>query len=58
MLDREDLEVLSIALENAAPPSKRSIGSPSADNNAIGPFSPANISVNPEFACLLQEAGT
>ena len=57
-LDREDFEVSSIALEDTAPP-EQSIESPSADNNNgnAGPSSPANVSVDPEFACLLQEAG-
>ena len=59
-LDYKDLEVLSIVLENITPPSKRSIRSPSIDNNNsnASPSSLANISVDPKFACLLQEAGT
>ena len=52
MLDREDFEVSSIALEDAALP-KRSVELPSTDNNATSPFSLANISVDPEFAYLL-----
>ena len=57
-LDYKDLEVLSIVLEDIAPP-KRSAGSPSTDNNDnsnAGPSSPANILADPEFACFLQEA--
>ena len=52
MLDREDFEVLATALEEAAP-SERSVDLPFADNNATGPFSLANVSVDLEFACLL-----
>ena len=53
-LDCEDFEVSSIALEDIAPSSKRSIGLLSADNNGnTGLFSPANVSVDPEFARLL-----
>ena len=58
-LDRKDFEVSSIALEGIAPSSKRSAGSLSTDNNNNGnasPFSLANVSADPEFACLLQEA--
>ena len=54
-LDYKDLEALSIALEDTAPP-KRSIESPSIDNNTTSPSPLANISVDPEFACLLQES--
>ena len=52
MLDRKDLEVSSIALEDTAP-FERSIKSLSIDNNATSPSSPANILVDLEFACLL-----
>ena len=57
-LDREDFEVSSIALEDATPP-ERLVKLPSADNNNgnAGPSSLPNVSVDPEFACLLQEAG-
>ena len=54
-LDREDFEVLVVALEGTTP-SKRSIKSLSTDNNNnsnASPFSLANISANLEFACLL-----
>ena len=58
-MDREDLEVSSVALEDAAPFSKRSIRSLSTDNNN-GDASPssslANVLADPKFACLLQEA--
>ena len=54
-LDRKDLKVLSIALEDTAPP-ERSVESPSTDNNTTSLSSPANILVDPEFACLFQEA--
>ena len=54
-LDREDLEVSSIALEDAAP--ERSIELPSIDNNTTSPSSSlANVLVDPKFAYLLQEA--
>ena len=52
MLDCKDFEVLVIALENITLPSKRSTGSPPAGNNA-SPSSLANISMDPEFTCLL-----
>ena len=55
-LDRKDLKASSIALEDTAPP-ERSTKSPSTDNNATSPSSLANISADPEFACLLQKAG-
>ena len=58
-LDYKDFKVLAIALEDAAPSSKRSIGLLPADNNNngnAGPSSLANVSVDPEFTCLLQEA--
>ena len=51
-LDREDFEVSAIALEEAAP-SKRSINSPSTNNNAAGLSSLANILADLEFAYLL-----
>ena len=54
-LDRKDLEVLSIVLEDTVP-SKRFIKLPSINNNTTSPSSLANISADPEFACLLQEA--
>ena len=59
-LDREDFKVSSIVSEDTASSSERSIGSPSTDNNNngnAGPSSLANVSADPEFACLLQEAG-
>ena len=55
-LDREDLEVSSIALEDTAPP-ERSVESPFTDNNTTSPSSLANVSADLEFARLLQEAG-
>ena len=54
-LDRKDLEVSSITLEDTTSP-ERSIKSPSTNNNTTSPSSPANVSIDPEFACLLQEA--
>ena len=59
MLDREDFKASSIVLEDIAPSSKRSVGLPSTNNNSngnAGPSSLANVSADPEFACLLQEA--
>ena len=56
-LDREDFKVSSIALEEAAPP-KRSVESPSTDNNATSPTSLANISTDPELARLLYKASS
>ena len=53
MLDREDFEVLAIALEDTAPFPKRSIELLSTNNNTISLTFPANVSVDPEFACLL-----
>ena len=60
MLDREDLEVSSVVLEDTAPSTKQSTGLPSTGNNNsnAGPSSPVNISADPKFARLLQEAGT
>ena len=57
-LDREDFEVSAIALEDTTPFSERSIRSPSTNNNNsnASPSSLANVSVDPEFARLLQEA--
>ena len=57
-LDREDFEVSAIALEDTTPLPERSIESPSTNNNNsnASPSSPAYISADPEFACLLQEA--
>ena len=56
-LDRKDLEVSSITLENTTLP-ERSTRLPSTDNSSnAGPSSLANILADPEFACLLQEAG-
>ena len=55
-LDYKDLEVSSITLEDTAPP-ERSIKSPSTNNNTTSPSSPANVSVDLEFTCFLQEAG-
>ena len=52
MLDREDFKILAIALEDTTPPSKRFVELLSIDNN-VGPFSSANISIDPEFACFL-----
>ena len=54
-LDREDFEVLAIVLEEAAP-LERSVDSPSTNSNTISPSSPANVSVDLEFARLLQKA--
>ena len=51
-LDRKDFEVLAIALEDTAS-LERFVELPSTDNNAASPSSPANISVDPEFTCLL-----
>ena len=53
MLDREDFKVSSIVLEDTAPPPKRSVESPSTSNNTTSPSSLANVSIDPEFACLL-----
>ena len=59
MLDREDFRVSSIVLEDTNPLPKRSIELPSTNNNSnVGPSSLANISIDPEFARLLQEAST
>ena len=57
MLDREDFKASSIALEDTAL-LNRSANLPSTGNNNsnAGPSSLANVSVDPEFACLLQEA--
>ena len=52
MLDRKDFKVLSIVLEDTAPP-ERFIESPSTDNNTTSLSSLANILADPEFACLL-----
>ena len=52
-LDREDFKVSAIALEDIAPPPERSVKSPSTDNNATSPTSPANILADLEFARLL-----
>ena len=56
MLDREDFEVSAIVLEDIAPPLERSVKSSFTNNNTTSPTSLANILVDPEFACLLQEA--
>ena len=56
MLDREDFEVLAMALEDTTPSPKRSIELLSTDNNTIGLSPLANVSVDPEFAYLLQKA--
>ena len=55
-LDREDFKVSSTILEDTTPP-EQSIESPFTDNNATSPASLANVLADPEFACLLQEAG-
>ena len=55
-LDRKDLEVLSIALEDTTPSSERFTKLPSTDNNTTSPSSLANVLVDLEFACLLQES--
>ena len=52
VLDRKDFKVSAITLEEAAPP-ERSVKSPSTNNNTTSPSSPANVSVDLEFACLL-----
>ena len=57
VLDREDFEVSAITLEDTTPSPERSIKLSSTDNNTIGPTSLANVLADPEFACLLQEAG-
>ena len=53
MLDRKDFEVLAIVLEDTTPLSKRSIESPSTNNNTTSPSFLANVLVDPKFACLL-----